>query len=173
MGYREDLLSLPAEERLEYALDIIEEITGTKKKSLWWVMENYGLTKTEAQLFLMLNNNFPRIVSIEALYNTIWGDTDAAPEIVRVYVCKMRSKGLKIITHWGVGYSVEEYVDVGEAEVPDEMNKSKKWTEEEDLDLITMVQSKSSLRSMAYEFDRTERAVKERIMKLRKQGRIR
>lgn len=172
MSVRDDVMSLPAEERLSYALELLEELLESKLEKQVWLKKNFNLTPMQAQLFLLLNKNSPRVVTKEAILRLIWGDSDVDCKIVDVLVCHIRRKGLSIATHWGVGYSVPKVIDVGENTKPSEVNRTKPWTAENDSDLISMLKSKSSLHVIAYELERTERGIKDRIKHLRSEGRL-
>ena len=169
---REEVMALPTEERLPYALKMLDDLLNGNIMQQSWLMENLGLTLTEAKLFWMLNANSPRIVSNEVIMNTMWPSGDIDGSMVKVMICKLRNKGLNIKTHWAVGYSVEEKVEIGEPETLHLVNRGRPWTEQHDEDLISMVKSKSTIGSIAYELDRSQRGVQIRITELKKAGRL-
>lgn len=172
MLLRQEIMALPEQERLPYALELLEEMTGSKLENQMWLKEKYRLSMTEANLFLMLNNNSPRTMTREAIFKSIWGDTEVEISIISVMVCNIRKKGLTISNNWGIGYFVPDRIEVGESMKYVEANRMKVWTAENDADLIAMVKAGSSLRSMAYETDRTERAVNDRIRRLKSDGKL-
>lgn len=172
MTLREEVMALPFSERLPYALELLDELSGNQFTKQIWLKKTYGLAMQESNLFLALNNNSPRVMTKEALFKAICGNSDVELKIVDVLICKIRKKGLKIVTHWGVGYSVDEKIEVGEMNNVEEEKSGKPWTADNDNDLIFMVKNSSGLRSMAYELGRSERSVSDRIRILRAKGKL-
>jgi DNA-binding winged helix-turn-helix (wHTH) protein len=164
---RDEVMSLPEKERLKYALELIDELSGSDTEKQFWVSDKLGLTAQQAQIFLVLNAAAPNCVPRSVIFTSVWGrDSDVEVKIVDVFICHMRAKGLAINTHWGVGYSLANKIEVGEM-TPEIANRGRRWTEQDDKDLAEMVANGSSIRAMAYELDRTERGINERIMRLK------
>ena len=94
------------EEELAYYKDTINE-TAAK------AMIDYGLTGTQSRIFAVLDNAEPRIVSKSAIICRAWGLHGDEPydETVDQHVFHMRKKlephGIKIVAHWGVGFSIK------------------------------------------------------------------
>ncbi len=71
----------------------------------------YGLTAKEERLYRHLMSR--RIVTDESILQALYSGADDFPvsHIVNVWICKLRRKlrphGIKIVTHWGRGYSLE------------------------------------------------------------------
>lgn len=76
----------------------------------------WGLTQKEAMLVcLMVGRDIvSKDYAIMAMYALNTGDEIPDQKIIDVFACKVRKKlkpfGVKIITHWGQGYSLEPSV---------------------------------------------------------------
>lgn len=169
---RDEVMSLPADERLPYALRMLDELMDGDIMAQSWLMENMGLTLTEAKLFYLLNKNSPRVVPNGTIVNSLWPHGDIDASMIKVLICKLRNKGLSIKTQWSVGYSVEHKIEIGAPSEVVPVNRGRPWTDDHDADLITMVRSGSSLGSISYELDRSVRGVKDRIRELKNAGRM-
>lgn len=167
MTYRKTIMALPAAERLEYALTLLDELTGADTGEQVWVERELGLSPQQARFFLILNAAAPRTVTKAALFDAVWGESDTNPKIVDVIVCYMRAKNIEIITDRGKGYALKERIEIGTM-TPEIVNRGRPWTAENDADLANMLANGSTLRAMAYELDRTERGVNERIALLKR-----
>ena len=72
----------------------------------------------ETKCLSVLSEHFPRVVSTEKMMSELYWDKDEEPEpnIVDVWVCKVRSKikplGVSIETHWGRGYSISSKAQI-------------------------------------------------------------
>jgi DNA-binding winged helix-turn-helix (wHTH) protein len=170
MGLREQVMSLPAEDRLTYALDLLEDLSGQKVERETWLMTKKGLSRTEAKVLLAINSRSPNPVSREAIYTSVWCGSEVGIRIVDVILSRLRAKGFKIKTHYCFGYRLEEPLEIGEMAAYEEKNRGEPWSEQDDSDLIRMQKNGYSLRAMAYEMDRTERAVNDRLRHLRNRG---
>lgn len=164
MSLRSEIMDLPAADRLQAALDMLDLMAGEDIGQIAWLRRNMGLEPMSARVLIILNNAFPRAVSKDAIYMAIWGsDSDVIPKIIDVMICKLRKKGVIIETVWGYGYALPERVEIGTEVAREEARQHLRWTDENDSDLRAMCRNGSSVRAMAYELERTERAVLERI----------
>ena len=70
------------------------------------------LTDREFQIILLLARRRGQVVSKDAIFNVVWGDSDVETKIIDVYVCKIRRKlGIDdkgvLQTVWGRGYALQ------------------------------------------------------------------
>lgn len=82
-------------------------VEGGKNAPLSW-----GLTDHERRLYAHMTSR--ELVTRESCMAVLYGHLLASPDekIVDVWLCKLRRKlaphGLRIVTHWGVGWSIAE-----------------------------------------------------------------
>lgn len=169
MSLRDEIMELPPQERLAYALEIIDEMTGSKVTQQTWAMESLNLTAMEATFFLTLNNNSPRVLSAENLLNMVWPRGEVVGSVVNVMVHKLRKKGIKIENLHGAGYFIEDKMEIGDSKSQRHLKNNMPWTDRDEEDLLIMINNGSSLESMVHETERGLRAVRERIRKLKKE----
>lgn len=169
---RDEIAKAPAQDRLNLALDALDEVFGTRDR-VNDLRTSLGLTATEARLLAALDRAAPHSVSKETLHRAMYPADDDTPEIkiVSVLICKIRAKGLKILTDWGFGYSLEGRVDV-EAHAAVVVKprpaslKAGSWSAQDDDDLLRMFERGDSLAVIADELDRTVSAVRARVRRL-------
>ncbi len=111
--HRAVALSLPADEAIDYLLEVIAGLRPTVTPD--WLLPGVHLTRAERQMLRALVESSPRIATKSALLDALMQgrEGDDAPEvkIIDVRICKLRQKlaplGVTITTHWGVGYTIE------------------------------------------------------------------
>lgn len=168
-------MSVPADERVDLAIFLLEELTGGVDGSRAWLKKQFGLTKTEASVLATLNRVPGKVYSKTNLYVAVYGDaSDVHDKIIDIFICKIRAKikPLVITTFWGQGYCLNEKIEIPEVSaepvrvveygVSDEGRSGTPWTKEEDDDLRVMMENGSKISVIAYEFDRTECACLDR-----------
>ena len=110
---RAAIMALPPGDRLQAALDAIDDLTGARGAAVAALAAGHGLTPKEAEVLDALNSAFPRVMGREALLLRCWGhDSDVGEKIVDVYVMKLRAKlgSYAIRTVWGVGWVLDRQV---------------------------------------------------------------
>ncbi|SNX74857.1 transcriptional regulator [Cereibacter ovatus] len=114
MDLRAHVMAHPADERLEVALQLLGELTGSQTVAA--LRHKFGLTPTQARMLAALNAAAPRVLDHQALFAAIYGtEWDRSQRSVHAVIQKMRAKlpqGL-LVSHWGVGYSLARRIDVG------------------------------------------------------------
>lgn len=112
---RKEVMALPKEERLDYALKLLDKFCASDKETLVKWRQAFGLTPSEAKLSEILNNAYPRPLEKQTIYVAIYGhDAEVEEKIVDVFVSKARAKGVKIDLVWGFGYRMSEKVEFTE-----------------------------------------------------------
>ena len=110
---REAIMALPPGDRLQAALDAIDDLTGARGAAVAALAAGHGLTLKEAEVLDALNSAFPRVMGREALLLRCWGhESDVGERITDIYVMKLRAKlGRDAIrTVWGVGWVLARQV---------------------------------------------------------------
>lgn len=163
---RQLVLSKPLDKQLEYALYLLDELSGAPEVKSAWLRRIWNLTPMQCKILCALNAAHPHIVTKEGLFASLATDAEEL-KMVDVYIHKIRKNApYKIETVWGVGYRLSEKIEIPEEEAVgffERENRSIRWTKEQDDDLVTMLENGSKLSAIAYEMGRTERAVMERI----------
>jgi hypothetical protein len=179
MRVRREIMALPAEDRLDYAIDLLEELVGDNVQTVNRIRLHFGVPTLPAIIADALSRNAGRVMARDALWMVTRGqrDADADPKGLDVAVCKLRAAGMTIRTVWGVGYVMDAPLDVpGDAprDAPrpvvvlgNRYASRMPWTGEEDAALMQMAESGSELWAMADEFERSERAILLRLKFLR------
>lgn len=180
-----DVLALPEEERLTYALDLIRSLSQPSQHMSLYLTETYRMSPREADLVNYLAKREGRPISKIDLFDACWGPlSEAQIKIVDVLICKARSKlppGAKIETVWGFGYKaavgtsaalgspvIEEGITAKPRPASDRSARNgERWAPYEDAELARMADNHSNLRSMAEETGRSERAVRDRLKVVR------
>lgn len=164
MNLKDEVLSLPVEDRLSYALDPLDRLSGGRRLDF-----GFDLTMKETQLLTALNKASPRMVTKEALHLTMYGDLgEVGMKIIDVFVCKIRAKmkgktSLKIETVWGQGYRLPTPLITTIRPTIRNRASRTEWTKDEDEILLEMKTSGSELWAIAEELERSERAIIERL----------
>lgn len=175
MSIRAEIMDLPQEERLHYALDLLEQFTGDGDRGqIAWLRRHFGLSKAKARVLLALNAAYPRMMTHEGILQCLprgAEDDYQSNNLASVYISHIRAAlakaggpGVELI--WGQGYRLTEKLDVGSIDYKGPFRRSCAWSEENDADLRRMAENGSDLAAMAYELERTERAVLERMRAL-------
>ena len=90
---REAIMALPPGDRLQAALDAIDDLTGARGAAVAALAAGHGLTLKEARVLAVLNAAWPRVASKESLFTACWGhDSDVGERITDIYVMKLRAK---------------------------------------------------------------------------------
>lgn len=172
--WRNWLMDQPEEDRIEAAIWVLEEITGDHSGRVMSVMQRYGLTRTQARLVLALAARPGRPMSRDALVAAVYDmDTDPGDtKIIDVFIHKIRAKGVKIRTLWGMGWVIDEPLDIPEDEMPerrsarapsDHRKDGERWSGDDCQRLEEMVAGGWDIWAIADELGRTERSVREKI----------
>lgn len=93
-------------------------VCGTDVEDQVRLVRSYGLTATEAQMYLILDRAEGKTLSKETILRRMYAtsrSTDEMPseKLIDVFVCKLRAKleaanaACKIETMWGLGYRME------------------------------------------------------------------
>lgn len=109
---RARIMALPEGERLDYALQLLEDLTGDQM-ALASLAERYRLSATEAKVLAVLDRSFPRMVSRDHLFVSCWGyESPVEDKIVDVYLAKLRRKigRDRLETRFGQGWRLTERV---------------------------------------------------------------
>jgi DNA-binding winged helix-turn-helix (wHTH) protein len=176
----DDILALPQEDRLDAALNAIEDLTGTDTQRYAWLKSTYGLTTREADALQCLARRGAVVPKI-GLYRAMYGMCDdIGIKIVDVFVHKIRKKladanaAFGIDNVWGVGYQIN-----GRVEFPSECTvavdtvrrarrtipkaNSTRWSADDDAALREMFANGSEIWAIADDMERSERAILGRI----------
>lgn len=169
LGVRARIMAAPEADRLELALNALEEVFGTAG-DIDALMGAFRLTVSEATLVAALNRRAPHVVSKEALYRALYPAHDEADmKIVDIFICKARAKGVRIETHWGRGWSLPERLDV--AALPVVARRSNRpWTEAEDERLLQAAAGDGSWQEIGQRFACSADAAKGRLARLQRRA---
>ena len=110
---REAIMALPPGDRLQAALDAIDDLTGARGAAVAALAAGHGLTLKEAEVLDALNSAFPRVMGREALLLRCWGhNSEVGEKIVDAYLKKLRRKlgRCAIRNVWGVGWVLARQV---------------------------------------------------------------
>ncbi|WP_271975993.1 winged helix-turn-helix domain-containing protein [Falsirhodobacter sp. 20TX0035] len=162
-------MALPAAERLPFALELLQQLTGQSADDVVRVRKQLGVSKKHAQMLLALNAAFPRTLTKEQVMTAIHGPGwEQDIRSVTVMAAKIREKHPDLIeTVWGTGYRLTRKLDVGMDPVAGRENAGDPWTEQDDEDLRRMMENGSELHVIADEMDRSERSVADRWRRIR------
>ncbi|MDB6455116.1 winged helix-turn-helix domain-containing protein [Falsirhodobacter sp. 20TX0035] len=169
---RTEILSLPHEERLSYALHVIDTLVGQALDDIAWVRRHLGVSKKQAQMILALNAAFPRTLSKEQIMTAIHGPGWEQDErAVAVMASHIRARHPDLIeTCWGLGYRLARKIEVGNDVIATREKAGEAWSPEEDDDLRRMFENGSDISIIADEMDRSERSISDRWRLLRKRA---
>lgn len=165
---RSRVMALPEAERLDYALDLLDEMAGQRDERIGAIMLQYGLTRIEAMIASVLDARHPAIVSREMMMTAVWGhDASVSDKLIDVFICKLRAKMGRdaIATLWGQGWRLVEPLAVDLAVMHPAsraIHAYRWWSPQEDAELRRMLATGSEPWAIAEELDRTERAVLDR-----------
>lgn len=170
MMFVSDVMALPPEDRLPYALQILQDIACEDADRLSWVATQFDVTPTAARILLMLNRVSPGYLTAQNISTALhrYGD-DVFGNSVQVYICHLRKIGIKIETRHGIGYRLVEPMEVGRMapRIRYRSRQGSPWRQEDDEALRAMMESRSCVCAIAEELDRTERGVLERWARIR------
>lgn len=188
VSLRDQILSMPPADRLNVALHVIDMLTGFNLSAYY--ANKYNLTNQEARIVAYLDQRVGKICARESIYAVLYHDIYVELKIIDVFICKIRKKIPDwIVTHWGIGYSVTHKLDDFDVGTPQAIEshevtkmvelaknqprvtreypkRTMPWTSSEDDNLRNMVNNCSTMVAMLEEFERTERAIIERMAKL-------
>lgn len=113
--YRAEVRGLPAEEAVDYLLDVIEQML-PRKTDLNEVYEILpSVSRQEARILQVMLKNRGMVMTSETLWNAATFERiRPASKLVPVVILSLRKKikaaglELKIVTVWGVGYRLEQ-----------------------------------------------------------------
>ena len=169
---RNEILALPQEERLSYALHVIDTLVGQTLDDIAWVRRHLGISKKQSQMILALNAAFPRTLSKEQIMTAIHGpgwEQDERSVAVMASHIRARHPGL-IETSWGLGYRLSRKIDIGNDITATRENAGESWSAQDDDDLRRMFENGSDVSIIADEMDRSERSVSDRWRLLKKRA---
>jgi hypothetical protein len=170
---RDEIPRAPSGDRLDLALDALDEVFGTRDE-VNALRVALGLTPLEARLVAALNRSAPNVVSKGALHRAMYPAGYDMPEmkIVDVLVCKIRAKGVAVVTDRGVGYRLVDRIDAeavapaAEKELAALHRHPGGWSAQDDADLVRMFRRGDSLTVIAEEVGRSECAIRARMRRL-------
>jgi DNA-binding response OmpR family regulator len=101
-----NIYQLPPEERLDYAVEVIRELTGDGGEYAMFVNE-YNMSDIRARVCAALLQQAPKVVARSGL--ALFLSDNASPKTVDAHICYInKALGEKWIKNkWGVGYYVE------------------------------------------------------------------
>jgi hypothetical protein len=176
---RAEIMALPTEERLPWAVELLEELLGDTSPEVPALI-NAGFTPSEARIVKILSDAAPRWVAKEVLRDMINPDLPPESRVEQVMVSKIRKRGVTVEGIWGF-YRLAEPVKL-DLPPPVALSRSGRnagprpelmprragaeWSKSEDGDLRAMVISGWCVAAMADELMRSERAVTCRLQAL-------
>jgi DNA-binding response OmpR family regulator len=110
VNVRAEIMKLPESERLEYAIQILEEQMALDVSPYYsTIQRTYRLSRLELAIVRALNENVGKILSVNSLYARMYGlPMGDMPDIkiVHIYLHKVRKKTNRewIENVWGSGY---------------------------------------------------------------------
>ncbi|MFO1202998.1 MAG: hypothetical protein U1E58_10230 [Tabrizicola sp.] len=173
---RAEIMALPSEDRLPWAVELLEELLGDTSPEVPALIRA-GLSPTEARLVNVLSAASPRWVSKSVLRDIINPDLPPETTVLSTMVHYIRKRGVPVEGITGF-YRLAEPVKVDlpppvalsregrkEGPRPDALPRraGAEWSKAEDADLRAMVASGWCVAAMADELARTERGVAERL----------
>ncbi|MEO1208432.1 MAG: winged helix-turn-helix domain-containing protein [Cyanobacteria bacterium J06638_20] len=183
------ITDLPQEDQLEYAIEVIRALVNDDVTVLAQLRAK-GISTKPAGILLALGARPGTALTKEQLFNHLYPlDSDAEMKIIDVFVCKLRKiLGKDVIeTIWGQGYRMTP--EKAEEIIPKPLtpripvtppnrnalvksrDDSRRWTPEEDEQLVEMLLSDESMAMMAHRLRRSERAVSDRRRNLLQRAR--
>lgn len=176
LGPVEDVERARPDERLELALYYLKELTGDTDAHLSHYWFKFRLHKTDARLTHFLASNGGHVCTYEKLW-ALMPDTDIKNIKARMHTLKTRLKfHADVISVPGVGCMVseEDAAKLLAEDAPvvlkglnsEPIKRGRPWTRGDDEDLLRENGNGSSLSFMAAEFERSERAIMDRLKRL-------
>lgn len=116
-SHREIVQDMKLLDAVEYLLGVIEDAIPPEHVVSAWKFAGVHFTLAEKRIIQALANAGGRVVSKEAMLDAATMENGDPPDIliINVYICKIRRKAknlpFQIITHWGLGYSIEASAD--------------------------------------------------------------
>lgn len=183
------ITDLPQEDQLDYAIEVIRALVNDDITVLAQLRAK-GISAKPAGILLALGARPGTALTKEQLFNHLYPlDSDAEMKIIDVFVCKLRKiLGKDVIeTIWGQGYRMTP--EKAEEIIPKPLtprvpvtppnqnalvksrDDSRRWTPEEDEQLVEMLLSDESMPMMAHRLRRSERAVSDRRRNLLQKAR--
>lgn len=100
------------------AQEMLDFVTGEDVTDVVAAQEQFSFTKVEARLFCILKNATTSVCTTDYIMRSLYGDDGPDSKIISVLVCRMRNKlrsrSYNIITHRGVGFSIQELENSGD-----------------------------------------------------------
>ena len=107
----ESILELPEDEQLDYALEMVRNLTQSTDIFKTLMQRFYKLTPKESDLLSYLLRRAGTCCSKERIYGLLYDeDSDVQPKIIDVYICKLRKRlgnDLRITTVRAHGFLVD------------------------------------------------------------------
>lgn len=186
-----EIMGAPEDERLDYALDFIRTLTCDAHDDVAHY-QTMGLSPQQACIVNYLARRPGMVCSREQLMMVMYDvNSDVSEKIVDVHISKIRKKLPEgtIENVWGRGWKISpehaaalvppprvepEAHRTAEQPVPDRVRAqlpehNKKWTEDDDEELLRMHANGAEWWAIADELSRTERGCQERYRKLTRQ----
>lgn len=115
-NYRTAIQDMKALDAVEYLLDCIEVLQGTREQETPTDRWGFHVTEKQSRILALLEDRAPNVVSKAALYDAMYFDLinygDRDPKMVDVQICKMRKiippEYGEIKTVWGKGFWLEK-----------------------------------------------------------------
>ena len=111
IDWKDELSKLPPEDRLDYAIYLLEELAGGNSNQVGFLIQQYGLTRAEARMFATMINAYPNPASLERIHRALFGlnEKDYVKNSIAVFANKIRQKVGKsaAINVYSVGYRTE------------------------------------------------------------------
>jgi len=189
MTWRGEIMGLPQHDRLPAALDLIGDLLGggTADRAHWRAV--LGFPPAQAMLFGMLWARPGQLVTAEALLLAMdFEGYEATEATLRVQISsvriRLRKRGfpLAIACRWGVGYVLPDKVasalrhlapdpaarhalqrSLGDLPAQAAEKQGMPWTDQDDDDLRLMVSKGDPRPVIAYELERSERSILDRM----------
>lgn len=158
---RREIMAVPAEDRLIYALDIIDQLEGQSPSEVAGIQSQLGVSPMQARFLSALNAVWPLSLSRDSLMLRLYGpDWDVSDKCLAIMTSQIRKKHPDLIeTVWGGGYRLARKLEVTPGRPPVREKGGKTWSQQDDEDLQRMLANGSDISAIAEEMDRTECAV--------------
>lgn len=111
-GFRADVAGMKPEEAVEHLLSVLDWMTQDAPQA---VPAELRLTKTEARCYAALKRRMGGVVTLDTLLSAMYWDKgadyaplDGARTVIRKLRRKLEPQGLRVVSHSGIGYSMQE-----------------------------------------------------------------
>lgn len=179
------LMEMPPLERLTESIRLLRILTCDEPSVIRYYRNALDLTSKEARIAHFFYQTAGRTVTREQIMTACWEPlSEADMKTIDVFICKLRKKlPVPIEGVWGVGYRLPaEHREALAPQVPglslqafelsarpdqSMQHRTEVWTAEDDAECLRMRGTGSTLKAIAAELGRTERAVKDRLRHLK------